>query len=497
MEEYILALDQGTTSSRALLFNKELNVVGISQKEITQMYPNSGWVEHCPEEIWQSQLSVAKEVLEKKQISAKQVLAIGITNQRETTIIWDKKTGKPIHNAIVWQDKRTIEYCKKIKDKGLEEYIHKNTGLVIDAYFSSSKIMWLLDKISGAKEKAKRGELLFGTVDSWLIWKFTNGKEHLTDVTNASRTMLYNINKLSWDEYICEQLEIPMQILPQVKPCNSDFGNTIPEIFDGVSIPINGIAGDQSASLIGHGCIEEGTAKNTYGTGCFVLMNTANKKVHSQNGLISTIAWYLNGKIEYAIEGSIFSGGSSIQWLRDGLGIIKHASETESMAISLKGNEGVYLVPAFAGLGAPYWDMEAKGTIVGLTRGSRKEHIARAALESIAYQTKDVIDVMEKDSGLKLKSLKTDGGAAKNNFLMQFQSDVLEVPVNRSKSLELTALGVAFISGIELGLWSIDRIGQKRDFDAFEPRITSEKKARLLYGWKNAIQKATNKSNAK
>ena len=432
-QKYILALDQGTTSSRAIIFNHKGEIVKIAQKEFTQYYPKPGWVEHDPMEIWGSQSGVAREVIETAGIRPEEIAAIGITNQRETTVIWDKSTGKPIYNAIVWQCRRTSEICEELKRRGMEEYIRDNTGLVIDAYFSATKIKWILDNVEGAKEKAEKGELLFGNIDTWLIWNLTRGKVHVTDYTNASRTMLYNIKELKWDERLLEELDIPKLMLPEVKPSSHIYGYTDPEIFGGLRIPISGIAGDQQAALFGQACFEPGMAKNTYGTGCFLLMNTGNEMVKSKNGLITTIAWGIDGKVEYALEGSIFVAGAVVQWLRDELKLIHDAKDSEYFAKKVEDSNGVYLVPAFTGLGAPYWDMDARGVMVGLTRGANKNHIIRAALESIAYQTRDVLEVMEEDSGISLKELRVDGGASANNFLMQFQSDILGVPIKKTR----------------------------------------------------------------
>ena len=451
-KKYIIALDQGTTSSRAIIFNKETKIISKAQREITQIYPQSGWVEHDPMEIWSSQRSVLTEVVAKSGISLKDVAAIGITNQRETTIIWDKIIGEPIYNAIVWQCRRTADICERLKEKGLEEYIRDNTGLVIDAYFSGTKVKWILDNVKGAREKAERGELLFGTVDTWILWKLTAGKVHVTDYTNASRTMLYNIKTLEWDKNILKELNIPECILPKVKNSSEVYGETQMGITmgedKGTSIKISGIAGDQQAALFGQTCFEKGEAKNTYGTGCFLLMNIGSNYIKSKNGLLTTIAIGLNGKIEYALEGSIFIAGAVIQWLRDEMQFFKDASETEYFANKVKDNGNVYLVPAFVGLGSPYWDMYARGTIIGLTRDSNKNHIIRAGLEYIAYQTRDLIEAMKEESGIELTTLRVDGGAVKNNFLMQFQADILNSNVHRSEIIETTALGAAYLAGL-------------------------------------------------
>lgn len=442
-KKYILALDQGTTSSRAILFDKAGQIVKVAQKEFTQIYPKAGWVEHDAMEIWGTQSGVAREVLETASVRPEEVAAIGITNQRETTVVWDKTTGKPIYNAIVWQCRRTASICDDLKAKGLEEYIRNSTGLVVDAYFSGTKVKWILDNVEGAREKAEKGELLFGNIDTWLVWNLTRGKVHVTDYSNASRTMLYNIGDLKWDDKILEELNIPKSMLPEVKPSSEVYGYTDEKTFGGAEVPIAGIAGDQQAALFGQACFEDGMAKNTYGTGCFILMQTGEKRVQSKNGLLTTIAWGVDGKVEYALEGSVFMGGATIQWLRDELKLITDAADSEYFATKVDDTNGVYLVPAFAGLGAPHWDMYARGTMVGLTRGANKNHIIRAALESIAYQSKDVISAMEEDSGIKLATLKVDGGATANNFLMQFQADILGTEVHRPVVTETTALGAA------------------------------------------------------
>jgi len=492
MKKYILSLDQGTTSSRAILFDNHGDVVGTAQKEFTQIYPQPGWVEHDAMEIWGTQSGVAREVLEKTGIRPHEIEAIGITNQRETTVIWDKKTGRPIYNAIVWQCRRTAGMCEELIQKGLESYIRESTGLIIDAYFSGTKIKWILDHVQGAKERARRGELLFGTIDTWLIWNLTRGRVHVTDYSNASRTMLYNIKKLEWDEKILKELEIPVSILPQVKPSSHIYGVTDSMTFGGAEIPIAGDAGDQQAALFGQACLEPGMVKNTYGTGCFMLMNTGNKPVMSRNGLLTTIAWGLDNQIEYALEGSIFVAGAAIQWLRDELKLIDRAQDSEEYARAVEDTNGVYAVPAFVGLGAPYWDMYARGAVVGLTRGANKNHIIRAALESIAYQTRDVLDAMKEDSGIQLQKLKVDGGAVANNFLMQFQSDILDVPVERPKSVETTALGAAYLAGLAVGLWS-DRQETASLWQGdrvFLPSMKEESRTKKYNGWKKAVRKA-------
>ncbi|MBP6664353.1 MAG: glycerol kinase GlpK, partial [Chitinophagales bacterium] len=448
MSRYILALDQGTTSSRAILFNEKAQIVGIAQREFTQIYPQAGWVEHNPNEIWDTQLATAQQVLTQCGVTATQIAAIGITNQRETTVVWDKKTGKAIYNAIVWQDRRTADTCTDLKNKGFEPYIRENTGLVIDAYFSGTKIKWILDNVPDAREKAEKGQLLFGTIDTWLIWKLTNGKTHATDYSNASRTMLYNIANLAWDKQLLAELNIPAKMLPKVLNSSDNYGTTTPELFGGTAIPITGVAGDQQAALFGQACFTQGMAKNTYGTGCFMLMNTGTERIRSKNGLLTTIAWGLNGTVEYALEGSVFIAGAAIQWLRDGLRLIDSAADSEFYANKVPNSDGVYVVPAFAGLGAPYWDMYARGAIFGLTRRTTKAHLVRATLESLAYQTRDVLKAMEADSGLKLRTLRVDGGACANNLLMQFQADILDTPVERPALVETTAMGAAYLAGI-------------------------------------------------
>jgi glycerol kinase len=490
-KKYIMSLDQGTTSSRAILFDKAGNIVKIAQKEFTQIYPKAGWVEHNPVEIWATQSGVAREVLEAAGINANEIASIGITNQRETTVVWDKNTGKPIYNAIVWQCRRTAAICDQIKADGMEDYIREVTGLVVDAYFSGTKVKWILDNVEGARGKAENGELLFGTIDTWLIWNLTRGNVHVTDYSNASRTLMYNIGELKWDEKILEELNIPTSMLPEVKPSSEVYGYTDESMF-GVGIPIAGIAGDQQAALFGQACFEDGMVKNTYGTGCFILMQTGEKMVKSKNGLLTTIAWGIDGKVQYALEGSVFMGGATIQWLRDELRLINDAADSEYFAGKVKDTNGVYLVPAFAGLGAPYWDMYARGTIVGLTRGANRNHITRAALESIAYQSKDVIKAMEEDSGIKLAALKVDGGATANNFLMQFQSDILGVEVQRPKVTETTALGAAYLAGLAVSFWkSKDEITENWAVDKnFLPDMTDEKRDNLYNGWKRAVERS-------
>ncbi|GAA0861484.1 glycerol kinase GlpK [Paraclostridium tenue] len=491
-KKYIIALDQGTTSSRAILFDKYGNVVSSAQKEFTQFYPKPSWVEHNPMEIWGSQSGVLREVLETSSVRPDEIAAIGITNQRETTIVWDKNTGKPIYNAIVWQCRRTSDICDKLKEKGLEPVIKEKTGLIIDAYFSATKINWILENVKGAREKAENGELLFGTVDTWLIWNLTRGKVHITDYSNASRTMLYNIKKLQWDEDILNELNIPKSMLPQVRPSSEIYGYTDGEMLAGAKIPISGCAGDQQAALFGQTCFEKGSVKNTYGTGCFLLMNTGDKVVESKNGLLTTIAWGVDGKINYALEGSIFVGGASIQWLRDELRLIYDSGQSEYYANQVKDTNGVYVVPAFTGLGAPYWDMYARGAIFGLTRGAKRGHIVRATLESIAYQTKDVLNAMQEDSGMDLKFLRVDGGASANNFLMQFQSDILNVNIDRPKVLETTALGAAYLAGLSVGFYnSVDEIKEKWEVEKEFISNMDERKRNILYkGWKRAVERS-------
>lgn len=491
MAKYVMALDQGTTSSRGIIFDENGTIKSVTNREFTQIYPKPGWVEHDPMEIWGSQIGVAKEVLEKSGLSPSDIAAIGITNQRETTIVWDKNTGKPVYNAIVWQCRRTAPICDELKEKGLTEKIREKTGLVIDAYFSGTKVKWILDNVEGAREKAEKGELLFGNVDTWLIWNLTGGKVHVTDYSNASRTMLFNIHTLDWDDEILAELNIPRAMLPKPMPSSHVYGYTTTEVFGG-EVPIAGDAGDQQAALFGQACYSPGMAKNTYGTGCFMLMNTGEKAVASESGLLTTIAWGVNGKVEYALEGSIFIAGAVVQWLRDELRILDNAAQSEELATKVEDNNGVYLVPAFVGLGAPYWDMYARGTIVGLTRGAKREHIVRAALESICYQTRDVLEAMQKDSGITLKSLKVDGGAVANNFLMQFQSDILGVPVDRPKVIETTALGAAYLAGLAVGYWKDkDDIAAKWQIDrTFEPEMDSETRDNLYKGWKKAVERA-------
>ena len=487
---YILALDQGTTSSRAILFDKSGSIIATEQQEFTQIYPKPGWVEHNAQEIWQTQLKVAKAVLANNNVKASEVAAIGITNQRETTVIWEKSSGEPIYNAIVWQDRRTASVCDGLKAKGLTDYVRTNTGLVIDAYFSGTKVHWILENVEGAREMAENGELLFGTIDTWLVWKLTGGKQHITDYTNASRTLLYNIKDLKWDEKMLSELNIPTTILPTVKASSEIYGETEAYHFGG-KIKIGGIAGDQHAALFGQACYEVGMAKNTYGTGCFMLMNTGQKMVHSKAGLLTTIAWGINGKVTYALEGSVFVAGAAIQWLRDGLKIIDDARDSEFYAMKVPSTDGVYVVPAFVGLGAPYWDMYARGAIFGLTRGTTKAHLIRATLESLAYQTRDVLSAMESDSGVELKGLRVDGGASANNLLMQFQADILGTTVERPEVIETTALGAAYLAGLAVGFWQKEQIIKNWQLDnQFQPEMAEAEKEKLYRGWKKAVKRS-------
>ena len=489
MKKYIMALDQGTTSSRCILFDTNGDIVNMAKKEITQYYPELGYVEHNPLEIWSSQLGVCLEALALENADYNDIIAIGITNQRETTIVWDKNTGKPIYYAIVWQCKRTADYVEEIKKTPMANTIKEKTGLLPDAYFSATKIKWILDHVDGAREKARNGELLFGTVDTWLIWNLTKGKVHATDYTNASRTMLFNIHTLEWDKELCDYFDIPMEMLPEVKSSSGIFGYTDKHVLGG-EIPIAGVAGDQQAALFGQCCFEAGDAKNTYGTGCFLLMNTGKQAISSSSGLVTTIAASVKNEIEYALEGSVFVGGASVQWLRDEMKLVSNAYETEGYAESVTDTAGVYIVPAFVGLGAPYWDQYARGTAVGMTRGCKKEHFIRATLESIAYQTHDVLKVMEKDSHIKLTSLKVDGGASANNFLMQFQSDILDLDVYRPECIETTALGVAFLAGLATGVYkSKDEIKQNWKLGhSFSSNMSNDKRNKLLKGWSVAIK---------
>lgn len=489
MAKYVMALDQGTTSSRCILFNQKGEICSIAQQEFPQIYPHPSWVEHDPLKIWETQLNVAREAMKKIGALAKDIAAIGITNQRETTIVWDKNTGKPVYNAIVWQCRRTSGIVDELKRQGYSDLIRKRTGLVPDAYFSATKVKWILDNVKGAREKAEAGDLLFGTIDTWLIWNLTGGKTFVTDYTNASRTMMYDIHNLRWDDEILKLLNIPKSMLPQVVSSSSVYGYTGKEIFDG-EIPISGVAGDQQAALFGQCCFEPGDVKNTYGTGCFLLMNTGDRIVESKNGLITTIAIGMNGKIEYALEGSVFIAGAAIQWLRDGLHLIEKASETEALANKVEDTEGAYVVPAFTGLGAPYWDQYARGVVVGITRGFTKEHFVRATLESLAYQTHDILRAMESDASLELKNLKVDGGAAANNFLLQFQSDILNTKVLRPGCIETTAKGAAYLAGLAVGFWKDKQeIKDRWEIDReFIPNMQEEKRKILLKGWEKAVK---------
>ena len=485
---YILALDQGTTSSRSVLFDTDYNVAESAQQEFTQFFPQPGWVEHDAEEVWQTQLQTARHVLDKSGIKADQIACIGITNQRETTIAWNRITGKTYGKAIVWQDRRTAPLCEELKAGGHENLIRTKTGLIADAYFSGTKMRWILDHEPGAREAAEKGELLFGTVDSWLLWKLTGGKVHATEVSNASRTLLFNIHTLSWDEELCSLLGIPISTLPEVKESGADFGVTDPALF-GHAIPITGMLGDQQAALFGQGCYTAGMVKNTYGTGCFMLMNVGDKPVHSENGLLTTVAWKLNGKTVYASEGSVFIAGAAIQWLRDGLRFFEKSSDSETLATRVTDSEGVYVVPAFAGLGAPYWDMYARGGILGITRGTTAEHITRATLEALAYQTRDILEAMQQDSGVTLQALRVDGGATMNDFLMQFQADILQVPVHRAAMVETTVLGAAHMAAVRAGLNAPDAINEKGRFRIFLPHMDTEKREKLYAGWKKAVER--------
>ncbi|WP_085506053.1 glycerol kinase GlpK [Thalassobacillus devorans] len=488
-KKYILSIDQGTTSSRAILFDEAGTIVGTGQKEFEQFFPKPGWVEHDANEIWTSVLACIADVLRKTDIEPSQVAGIGITNQRETTVVWDKNTGKPVYKAIVWQSRQTEGICKDLREQGHNDLFRDKTGLLLDPYFSGTKVKWILDNVEGAREKADNGDLLFGTIDSWLVYKLTGGKVHITDYSNASRTLMFNIYDLKWDDELLDILGVPKSMLPEVKQSSEVYGNTVDYHFFGHEVPIAGIAGDQQAALFGQACFEKGMAKNTYGTGCFMLMNTGEKGVKSEHGLLTTLAWGLDGKVEYALEGSIFVAGSAIQWLRDGLKLIDSAPETENMATSVDSTDGVYLVPAFVGLGTPYWDSDARGAVFGLTRGTSKEHFVRATLESLAYQTKDVLDAMIADSELDLKKLRVDGGAVKNNFLMQFQSDILGVPVERPVVQETTALGSAYLAGIAVGYWKDkNEIKQQWKNDrTFEGEMEESRQEELYNGWKKAV----------
>ncbi len=489
-KKYIISIDQGTTSSRAIIFDKTGDIKLITQKEFTQIFPKPGWVEHDALEIWSSVLSVVAEAMANKEIKGEEIAAIGITNQRETTVVWDKNTGDPIYNAIVWQSRQTSGICDDLKKDGFDQTVRDKTGLLIDAYFSGTKVKWILDNVEGAREKANNGDLLFGTIDTWLTWKLTGGKSHVTDYSNASRTLMYNIHELKWDEELLDMLSVPASMLPEVKPSSEIYGTTIPNQFFGYEIPISGIAGDQQAALFGQACYEKGMAKNTYGTGCFMLMNTGEKAVKSERGLLTTIAWGLDGKVEYALEGSVFVAGSAIQWLRDGLRMLKDAKDSEAYAERVDSTDGVYVVPAFVGLGTPYWDSDVRGSIFGITRGITKEHFIRATLESLAYQTKDVLSAMEADSGIDIKTLRVDGGATGNNFLLQFQSDILGSDVERPVVVETTALGAAYLAGLAVGFWKDkNEIAEKWNKDkTFKVQMDKKDSDELYKGWQKAVK---------
>lgn len=491
MPHYILALDQGTTSSRSIVFDQQGNIISVAQKEFKQIFPQPGWVEHDANEIWSTQFGTMAEAVAKAHINMKQVAGIGITNQRETTVVWDRKTGQPIYNAIVWQDRRTAAYCDALKAAGKKDTIQQKTGLIIDAYFSATKLKWILDNVKDARKKAANGELAFGTIDSWLTWKLTNGEVHVTDVSNASRTMLFNIDSLQWDEDLLKLFDIPAAVLPEVKPSSKIYGVT-GNIVPDSRIPVAGIAGDQQSALFGQMCTQPGMVKNTYGTGCFMLMNTGEKAIASKNNLLTTIAWQIDGKTEYALEGSVFIAGAVVQWLRDELKIIRNSKEVEALASQVADNDGVYIVPAFAGLGAPHWNQHARGSIFGLTRGSSNAHIAKAALESIAFQTYDVLKAMEADAGIEIKELRVDGGATVNNQLMQFQCDILDCNVVRPKITETTALGAAYLAGLAVGYWkNVGEIQQQWQIEkTFTPAMTSEKRKQLITGWQRAVKAA-------
>ncbi len=489
-KKYVLSIDQGTTSSRAIIFNKKGDIVNVTQKEFTQIFPKSGWVEHDAMEIWSSVQSVVAEALAHPDITGSDIATIGITNQRETTVVWDKNTGIPVYNAIVWQSRQTMDICNELKEKGLDQMFREKTGLLIDAYFSGTKVKWILDNVDGAREKAEKGDLLFGTIDTWLLWKLTGGKVHVTDYTNASRTLMYNIHDLKWDEELLKHLTVPASMLPEVKPSSEVYGYTVKEKFQGLEVPISGMAGDQQAALFGQACFSEGMAKNTYGTGCFMLMNTGEKAVPSKNGLLTTIAWGVDGKVEYALEGSIFVAGSAVQWLRDGLRMFREARDSELYATRVPNSDGVYMVPAFVGLGAPYWDSEVRGAVFGLTRATTKEHFIRATLDSLCYQTKDVLSAMEADSGIKLAKLRVDGGAVANDLILQVQADILGVPVERPLCIETTALGAAYLAGLAVGFWAdksdiVKNFGVDREFGPKLGKIESDK---LYEGWQKAVK---------
>lgn len=490
MEKYILSIDQGTTSSRAILFNKEGEIKGVSQREFKQHFPHPGWVEHDANEIWTSVLSVMAELLNENNINANQIEVIGITNQRETTVVWDKNTGRPIYHAIVWQSRQTQDICTNLKEQGYEETFREKTGLLLDPYFAGTKVKWILDHVEGAREKAENGDLLFGTIDSWLVWKLSGRTAHITDYTNASRTLMFNIYDLKWDDELLELLNIPKQMLPEVKESSEIYGKTIDYHFFGQEVPIAGIAGDQQAALFGQACFDRGDVKNTYGTGGFMLMNTGEEAVKSESGLLTTIAYGLDGKVNYALEGSIFVSGSAIQWLRDGLRMINSAPQTENYASRVESTEGVYMVPAFVGLGTPYWDSEARGAIFGLSRGTEKEHFIRATLESLCYQTRDVMEAMSKDSGIEVQNLRVDGGAVKNNFIMQFQADIVNSSVERPEIQETTALGAAYLAGLAVGFWDDkEDIRERWKLQTeFKPEMDEDQRHKLYSGWKKAVK---------
>ncbi|WP_217586482.1 glycerol kinase GlpK [Lentibacillus saliphilus] len=489
-KRYILALDQGTTSSRAIIFNHNGDIVGTAQREFEQFFPQPGWVEHDANEIWTSVLACIAEALRIADVAPVDIAGIGITNQRETTVIWDRHTGRPIHKAVVWQSRQTEDICEALRQEGYNELFRSKTGLLLDPYFSGTKVKWILDHVDGAREKAERGDLMFGTIDTWLVYKLSGGKAHVTDYSNASRTLMYNIHELKWDDELLDILGVPKSMLPDVRPSSEVYAHTIQYHFFGHEVPIAGMAGDQQAALFGQGCFEKGMAKNTYGTGCFMLMNTGDEGVTSEHGLLTTLAWGIDGKVEYALEGSIFVAGSAIQWLRDGLKLIEDAPESELFATQVSSTDGVYMVPAFVGLGAPHWDSNARGAIFGLTRGTSKSHFIRATLESLAYQTKDVVDAMSADSGINLKTLRVDGGAVKNDFLMQFQSDLLGVPVERPVIQETTALGAAYLAGLAVGFWESkeDIAGQWKNEKTFEHTMTDDIRDDLYKGWQKAVE---------
>lgn len=491
MKKYILSLDQGTSSSRAIIFDKQFRIISLAQQEFPQYYPEPGWVEHDPEEIWNSQLQVIFRALRTANISANEIEAIGITNQRETIVMWDKTTGKPVYNAIVWQDRRTAQFCDLLKSEGLDKFIKDTTGLVLDSYFSASKARWILMNVPEARIQATNGNLLFGTIDSWLVWKLTKGSVHVTDPSNASRTMLFDINELEWNQDLLNIFSIPESVLPEIKSSSEIYGYTHPDLFEGVQVHISGIAGDQQAALFGQNCLAPGQAKNTYGTGCFMLMNTGQRPVFSENGLLTTIAWQIENQVTYAVEGSVFTAGAAVKWLRDGLRIINTATETEDLANKVTSTEGVYVVPAFSGLGAPYWDMYARGIIIGLTQGTRREHIVRATLESIAYQTLDLVNLMENDTKIKLTDLKVDGGGTANNFLMQFQADILNTKVFRPENIESTATGAAMLAGLATGFWTwADLANTNKGYQTFVPKMEQEERNNLYKKWIKAVERS-------